>query len=44
MLQTVRVFRVEGVGNQRLLIYEAGNVEIPQVLTNKGVGQNGISI
>jgi len=36
--ETVRVFRVEGGGNQRLLLDEAGNVDIPQVFTNKGRG------
>lgn len=35
---TAKVFRVEGNGNQRLLIDEAGNVEIPEIFTNKGRG------
>ncbi|MGE3540692.1 MAG: RHS repeat-associated core domain-containing protein [Candidatus Tectimicrobiota bacterium] len=35
---TVRVFRVEGPGNTRLLIDENGNVEIPIVLTQRGYG------
>ncbi len=35
---TVKVFRVEGEANQRVVVDEAGNVDIPQVLTNKGRG------
>jgi hypothetical protein len=36
--ETVTAYRVEGGGNQRLLIDAEGNVDIPTVLTNKGRG------
>jgi hypothetical protein len=40
--ETVRVFRVEGSGNARLLIDEMGHVEIPTVLTQQGHGSERV--
>jgi hypothetical protein len=40
--ETVRVFRVEGSGNTRLLIDARGNVEIPTVLTQQGRGSERV--
>jgi hypothetical protein len=40
--ETVRVFRVEGSGNARLLIDEMGHVEIPTVLTQQGRGSERV--
>jgi RHS repeat-associated protein len=38
--ETVTAFRVEGAGNQRLVIGADGSVDVPQVLTRSGTERN----